>query len=62
MLINEPEFYREAVPKMSATFFNISRSMRSRSFSRRNLAFSEARSDGDGGGACVMGRIAAPVA
>src|SRR5215469_14153753 len=56
MLIDEPELYREAAPKMSAAFFRISRSIRSRSFSRRKRAFSAARSDGDTTGACVIGR------
>jgi putative transposase len=40
----------------------ISRSIRSRSFSRRKRAFSPARSDGDATGACVIGRRAGPVA
>jgi len=62
MLIDEPELHREADPKMSAAFFRMSRSIRSRSFSRRSRAFSEARSDGDGAGACVVERLAAPVA
>lgn len=53
MRINESKLNREAVPKMSAVFFSISRSMRRCSRSRRNLAFSEARSDGDGDGACI---------
>jgi len=52
MLIDEPELHREADPKMSAAF-RMSRSIRSRSFSRRKRASSEARSDGDGAGACV---------
>src|SRR5215469_11958650 len=62
MLIDEPELHREAAPKMSAAFFRISRSIRSRSFSRRKPAFSAARSDGDTTGACVIGRRAGPVA
>src|SRR5438270_2598446 len=62
MLIDEPELHREADPKMSAAFFRMSRSIRSRSFSRRRRATSETRSDGDGAGACVMGRLAVPVA
>src|SRR5581483_9248365 len=56
VLIDEPELHREADPKMSAAFFKMSRSIRSRSFSRRSRAFSAARSDGDGAGACVVGR------
>src|SRR5271156_2895101 len=52
MLIDEPELHREAAPKMSAAFFKMSRSMRSRSFSRRNRVFSATRSDGDGAAAC----------
>lgn len=43
-------------------FFRMSRPFRSRSFSRRDRAFSETRSDGDGAGACVLERHAAPVA
>src|SRR6516162_544405 len=62
ILIDEPELHREAAPKMSAAFFRISRSIRSRSFSRRKGAFSAARSDGDGTGTCVIGRRAGPVA
>lgn len=62
MFIDEPELYREADPKMSAASFRISRSIRSRSFSRLSRAFSAARSDADGAGACVLGRLAAPVA
>src|SRR5438045_356763 len=62
MLIDEPELHREADPKMSAAFFKISRSIRNRSFSRRRRATSETGSDGDGAGACVMGRLAVPVA
>src|SRR5215469_10611826 len=62
MLIDEPELHREAAPKMSAAFFRISRSIRSRSFLRRKPAFSAARSDGDRTGACVIGRRAGPVA
>jgi transposase InsO family protein len=42
MLIDEPELHREADPKMSAAFFRMSRSIRSRSFSRRSRATSEA--------------------
>ena len=38
------------------------RSIRSRSFSRRSRATSETRSDGEGTGACVMGRLAGPLA
>jgi hypothetical protein len=62
MLINDPELHQEADPKMSAAFVRMSRSIRSRSFSRLSRAFSEARSDGDGAGACVLGRLAGPVA
>jgi hypothetical protein len=62
MLIDEPELHREADPKMSAAFFKISRSIRSRSFSRRKRATSETRSDGDGAAACVMGRLVVQVA
>ena len=65
MLIDEPELDREVAPKMSAAFFGISRSIRSRLFSRRKRAFSAfsaARSDGDGTGASVIGRRAGPVA
>jgi hypothetical protein len=40
----------------------MSRSIRSRSFSRRRRMTSETRSDGDGAGACVMRRLAVPVA
>src|SRR4051795_1829268 len=50
MLIDEPELHREADPKMSAAFFKMSRSIRSRSFLRRRRATSETRSDDDGGG------------
>jgi tetratricopeptide (TPR) repeat protein len=58
MLIDEPELHREAAPKMSAAFFRISRSIRSRSFSRRKPAFSAARSAGGATGTCVIGRRA----
>lgn len=54
MLIDEPELYREADPKMSAAFFKMSRSIRSRSFSRLSRATSAARSDGDGAGLRVI--------
>ena len=47
---------------MSAAFFKMSRSIRSRSFSRRSRAFSATRSDGDGAAACVLGRLGVPVA
>jgi hypothetical protein len=62
MLIDEPELHREADPKMSAAFFRMSRSIRSRSFSRRSRATSETRSDGERTGACVTGRLAGPLA
>jgi hypothetical protein len=61
MLIDEPELHREAAPKMSAAFFRISRSIRSRSFSRRKRAFSAARSDGNAAGIYAIGRRAGPV-
>src|ERR1035437_2879431 len=61
MLIDEPELHREADPKMSAAFFKMSRSMRSRSLSRRRRATSATRSDDDGAGACVWRRLAVPV-
>src|SRR5262249_25642799 len=62
MLINEPELHREADPKMSAAFFRMSRSIRSRSFSRRNPAFSPPRSTSAraGGGSRGEGPPARP--
>jgi hypothetical protein len=62
MLIDEPELHREADPKMSAAFFKISRSIRSRSFSRRERATLETRSDSDGAAVRMMGRLVVPVA
>jgi hypothetical protein len=47
---------------MSAAFFTMSRSIRSQSFSRRLLPTSAARSDGNRTGACIIGRLAGPVA
>src|SRR5215210_2893143 len=48
MLVDEVEPHFAPTPKMVTVFFRISRSIRSRSFSRRNRAFSAAKSDGDG--------------
>jgi hypothetical protein len=60
MILDETEAHVRVPAKIAIDFFKMSRSMRSRSFSRRSRAISAAWS-ADGSAACVMGRRGAAV-